>query len=59
MDLLVGVQWSAKTRYFASVDLGPPADTDFGIDVSPDGRWLVYSRTDSIQSDIMLAENFH
>lgn len=50
---------TAKTRHFKSVDLGPPAYTDFGIDVSPDGRWLVYSRADSIQSDIMLVENFH
>jgi eukaryotic-like serine/threonine-protein kinase len=50
---------TAKTRHFTSVDLGPPADTDFGIDVSPDGRWLVYSRADSIQSDIMLVDNFH
>jgi len=50
---------SEFTRDFTSVHLGPPADTDFGIDVSPDGRWLVYSRADSIQSDIMLVENFH
>jgi Tol biopolymer transport system component len=29
-----------------------------GIDVSPDGRWLVYTRADSVQSDIMMVENF-
>jgi hypothetical protein len=29
-----------------------------GIDVSPDGRWLVYTRADSVQSDIMMIENF-
>ena len=50
---------TTETRHFTSVDLGPLADTDFGIDVSPDGRWLVYARADSIQSDIMLVENFH
>ena len=50
---------TTKTRRFTPLDLGPLANTDFGIDVSPDGRWLVYSRADSIQSDIMLIENFH
>ena len=50
---------TAKTKHLATVDLGSAANGDFGIDVSPDGRWLVYSRADSIQSDIMLVENFH
>jgi hypothetical protein len=50
---------TAKTKHLTTVDLGSAANGDFGIDVSPDGRWLVYSRADSIQSDIMLVENFH
>jgi Tol biopolymer transport system component/DNA-binding winged helix-turn-helix (wHTH) protein len=29
-----------------------------GLAVSPDGRWLLYTRTDDEQSDIMLAEHF-
>ncbi|HMH07420.1 MAG TPA: winged helix-turn-helix domain-containing protein [Terriglobales bacterium] len=29
-----------------------------GLSVSPDGRWLLYTRTDNEQSDIMLAEHF-
>jgi len=29
------------------------------MDVSPDGRWVIYSRADSVESDIMMVENFH
>jgi Tol biopolymer transport system component/DNA-binding winged helix-turn-helix (wHTH) protein len=28
------------------------------IDISPDGEWLLYSKRESLQSDIMLIENF-
>jgi len=41
------------------VDFGPEVGPSLGIDVSADGRWLVYARADSTQSDIMLVENFH
>lgn len=29
-----------------------------GMDVSPDGRWLLYSQLDRVESEIMLIENF-
>ena len=30
-----------------------------GLDVSPDGKWLLYSQLDHAGSDLMLVENFH
>ena len=36
----------------------PPAQWGGGLSVSPDGKWLVYSRVDEIASDLMLVENF-
>jgi Tol biopolymer transport system component len=37
----------------------PPAPWAGGLSVSPDRRWLLYSRTDETASDLMLVENFH
>jgi Tol biopolymer transport system component/DNA-binding winged helix-turn-helix (wHTH) protein len=37
-----------------SIKEGPP-----GLTVSPDGRWILYTRIDQSGSDIMLMENFH
>ena len=34
---------------------GPPF---FGLTVSPDGRWLVYSQVEQLGSDLMLVDNF-
>src|SRR5262245_4854395 len=61
---LVRYDPSTKTKHTIRLDVGPMdlasmVLTDLGIDVSPDGRWLVYSRADSTQSDLMLVENFH
>jgi Tol biopolymer transport system component len=41
------------------LDFVPTFPFGGGIDVSPDGRWLVYTRADSVESDIMMVENFH
>ena len=48
----------AGRRQSKPLSIGPPVLTGSGIDVSPDGRWLVYTRADSIQSDFMMVENF-
>ena len=36
----------------------PPAGWMGGLSVSPDGKWLLYSRIDEAASDLMLVENF-
>jgi Tol biopolymer transport system component/DNA-binding winged helix-turn-helix (wHTH) protein len=36
----------------------PPAPWLGGLSVSPDGKWLLYSRIDETASDLMLVENF-
>ena len=36
----------------------PTSAGGLGMSVSPDGRWLVYTQTDSQDSDLMLVENF-
>jgi Tol biopolymer transport system component len=30
----------------------------FGLDISPDGRWLLYSQMERLDGDLMLVENF-
>jgi Tol biopolymer transport system component len=48
-----------QAKHDIPLDLGSPSLADIGIDVSADGRWVIFVRPDSSQSDIMLVENFH
>jgi Tol biopolymer transport system component len=48
-----------KQTHLGVVDIGAPANTATGFDVSPDGRMIIYTRVDALESDIMLVENFH
>jgi hypothetical protein len=36
----------------------PPDVWEGGLSVSPDSKWLLYSRIDEAASDLMLVENF-
>jgi hypothetical protein len=42
----------------STTTLLPIGRPEYGLDVSPDGRNLVYVRIDEWQSDLMLLENF-
>lgn len=46
------------SRTVVRLDAGSLVAGTRGIDISADGRWLVYTRPDSIVSDIMMVENF-
>ena len=48
-----------KKIKLGSLDVGPFAFSATGFDISSDGRSIIYSRVDSLESDIMLVENFH
>ncbi|HKR83208.1 MAG TPA: hypothetical protein VJS37_03480, partial [Terriglobales bacterium] len=48
-----------KKTQLGMLDVGPLAFTAMGFDVTPDGKSIIYTRTDSLDSDIMLVENFH
>ena len=41
-----------------TLPIGAPPHAASGFDVSPDRRWLIYTRVDSMQSDIILVDNF-
>ena len=49
---------TSRVRRISTLDR-PPAHWVGGISVSPDGKWLLYSRIDETTSDLMLVENFH
>ncbi len=48
-----------KRKQTKLLDIGPRIYTSLGMDVSPDGRWVIFTRADSVESDIMMVENFH
>ena len=50
---------SGRTTRFGTVDLGPLVPGVVAFDISPDGRWVLYSRVEALNTDIMLVENFH
>jgi len=43
------VRWTLGTLAFVAT----------GFDIASDGKFIVYTRVDSLDSDIMLVENFH
>ena len=49
---------TSRIRRFYTPDK-PPAHWLGGLSISPDSKWLVYSRIDEITSDLMLVDNFH
>jgi Tol biopolymer transport system component len=49
---------TSRVRRISTLDK-PPAPWVGGLSVSPDRRWLLYSRIDETASDLMLVENFH
>jgi hypothetical protein len=46
-----------KSKSISHIDLGPGIPLQ-GFDMSPDEKWILYTRVDELDSDIMLVENF-
>jgi hypothetical protein len=47
-----------RVKAVASLDLGYLVSRPMTFDVSPDGQWILFQRTDQVESDIMVVENF-
>ena len=46
-----------KSKNITHLDLGPRMPPQ-GFDMSPDEKWILYTRVDELDSDIILVENF-
>jgi hypothetical protein len=49
---------TVSNKRVGTVDVGPAARAAMGFSISPDRHWAIYTRVDSMDSDIMLVENF-
>jgi eukaryotic-like serine/threonine-protein kinase len=47
-----------RLRHLSTVDTGYSVPGPRGFAVSPDGKWVLYTRVDQLDSDIVLVENF-
>src|SRR2546429_3106562 len=48
---------SKRLKRLTAVDLGPSAGVGGGFAVSPDGKWVLYTRVDQLDSDIRSEEH--
>ena len=48
-----------KKVQLGTLDVGPLAFVATGFDIASDAKSIIYTRVDSLDSDIMLVENFH
>jgi hypothetical protein len=48
-----------KKMQLGTLDVGPLAFVAVGFDIASDGKSIIYTRVDSVDSDIVLIENFH
>jgi Tol biopolymer transport system component/DNA-binding winged helix-turn-helix (wHTH) protein len=58
-----GDDWTAVLKFYsfasgASATILPIGRPEYGLDVSPDGRYLIYDQLDDPASNLMLVENF-
>lgn len=50
---------TGRKTQLGTLDVGPFAYVATGFDIAADGKSIIYTRVDSLDSDIMLVENFH
>ena len=47
-----------RVKIVTSMDLGYLVGRPTTLDLSPDGQWILFTRVDQVESDVMLVENF-